>query len=618
MKKTLTLLILFFSFTACENYLDITPDERLTLDVAFTRKKYIENYLAGIYDYIPRSFQIWSSNLSPWSALTYEADETWNWYAPYSINIGNYGPSDSRIETWYHYYRGIRQCNIFLKNIDRALEIEEDYKQRYKGEALFLRGYFYFNLISIHGPVPIIDRVMEASDNGSLPRNTWDECVNFILKDWQEAEQLVPLRNTGSDWGFIDKCIIKAYRSRLLLYDASPFFDNNPNAAFRELANTDGTKLFRQTSKGSEGWKAAADAAYDLIRTGQFSLYRNPNVNKVIELQEIFYKTGSPGENPEMIHCLSNRGGMMDLSYHISPTSRAGGGGLVPTQRMVDLYYMKDGLPPALPGNYRMYPGYPLGFSQLYSEEGFSTEPDERTYTYENNTIPYTYEKTFAMWCNREPRFYAYIAFNGAPWWTWQGSNRCKRCNPRIETFHEGNDGKKIGQHDHSPTGYLWKKWLHPEVNVDGGNRREKNQSWVYVRLAEVYLNYIEALNEYKPGHADILKYLNEIRERAGIPPIAAGLGQSEMRTIIQYERRVELAMENLTYFDNKRWMAGEQWDGGPMEGMNINKGSRIDDPEFHKRTVFEVRVFDSKQYLHPIYRWEPERNPKLVQNPGW
>src|SRR5690606_11947217 len=144
----------------------------------------------------------------------------------------------------------------------------------------------------------------------------------------------------------------------------------------------------------------------------------------------------------------------------------------------------------------------------------------------------------------------------------------------------------------------------------------------VQLRLAEVYLNYVEALNDYDPEHPDIVKYLNMIRERAGIPQYGSedGMvpvpgGRDAMRRAIQQERRVELCFENLRYFDTHRWKIAAQTDGGEFYGMNIEATTSAG---FHQRTVFETRQWKDKQYLWNIVQDELNKNRNLVENPGW
>jgi hypothetical protein len=142
----------------------------------------------------------------------------------------------------------------------------------------------------------------------------------------------------------------------------------------------------------------------------------------------------------------------------------------------------------------------------------------------------------------------------------------------------------------------------------------------VQMRLAQIYLDYAEALNESDPGSTDITKYINLIRERAGIPqygtstdlPVPAT--QEAMRQAIRLERRVELAFECVRYFDTRRWKIAEQTDAGPFSGLNID----ADGPAFFTTKVFETRVFAKKNYLFPIPQDEMNKDKLLVQNTGW
>jgi len=145
------------------------------------------------------------------------------------------------------------------------------------------------------------------------------------------------------------------------------------------------------------------------------------------------------------------------------------------------------------------------------------------------------------------------------------------------------------------------------------------NRTLILLRLAEVYLNYAECLNESDPGNPDILKYLNLIRVRAGVPEygsadIAAPANQDEMRTALRKERRVELAFENNRFFDVRRWKIAEQTDNGPMYGLSIDS----DLPDFTKVIVFENRVFKKQHYLFPIPSNDINNDKELVQNTGW
>ena len=142
------------------------------------------------------------------------------------------------------------------------------------------------------------------------------------------------------------------------------------------------------------------------------------------------------------------------------------------------------------------------------------------------------------------------------------------------------------------------------------------------IRLAEIYLNYAEALNEYQPGHGDVLLYLNKVRTRAGLPALEAGLTQEEMREHIRTERRIELSFENHRYFDVRRWKIAdkpEHHQGGAFYGMNMDKGSALGDVAFHQRTVVLTKsAWDRRNYFWPVPQADIDRNKQLVQFPGY
>jgi hypothetical protein len=252
------------------------------------------------------------------------------------------------------------------------------------------------------------------------------------------------------------------------------------------------------------------------------------------------------------------------------------------TQEMVDAYFMNNGLSITDAGS-------------GYVENGFSSSDGK-----------YTKAGISNMYTNREPRFYVGVTYNGSTWLNTSTSSG----TIITQTYYTGNSGKKVGGNDYSPTGYIIRK------NITDGY--SNNRAWVLLRLANIYLDYAEALNESSPGNADIAKYVNLIRERAGIPDLPAGLSQAQMRTAIHKERRVELSFENVRYFDARRWKIAEQTDGGPFYGMNINAGNSVQDPAFYVRTVFENRVFQKKNYLWPIPQQELDVDKNLVQNTGW
>jgi hypothetical protein len=164
----------------------------------------------------------------------------------------------------------------------------------------------------------------------------------------------------------------------------------------------------------------------------------------------------------------------------------------------------------------------------------------------------------------REPRFYVGVTYDSS-YWLYQDNGYA----PIVTSFeYSGNSGRSQSTSDVSPTGYVARK------NVAAN---DDNRGALLLRLANIYLDYAEALNESDPSNPDILTYLNQIRQRAGVPQYGTGTNalpvpstQDSMRIAIRNERRVELAFENVRYFDTRRWKIAPQTDAGPFYGMNM------------------------------------------------
>ena len=358
------------------------------------------------------------------------------------------------------------------------------------------------------------------------------------------------------------------------------------------MVNEEGENLIPQTYS-DEKWKAAADAAKAFIDEyvpTTFKLYKEFNddgsYNPYLSTRNVM----TNDYNVEIIYALPEGGNSYHYDvtpYHLGAANEIrAAGGLSATQEMVDAYFTANGRSIDDPQS-----GYrESGFSDFQAPYDFTTR------------------STYNPWTNREPRFYVGITYNRSLWF-----NR-NYGDVITTTWYGGNSGRQAGTNDYPPTGYIVRKNL-PIVPWNNNDR-----SLPMFRLAEIYLDYAEALNEYAPGSDDILTYLNLIRERAGIPeygsvelPVPAG--QDEMREAIRKERRVELAFESVRYFDARRWKIAEEVFDGPAHGLDINAR---EEENFYNVVVFEERVFRPQDYLWPIPQDELNANPALIQNPGW
>ena len=203
---------------------------------------------------------------------------------------------------------------------------------------------------------------------------------------------------------------------------------------------------------------------------------------------------------------------------------------------------------------------------------------------------------------NRDERLLATVLMNGV---LFKGK--------RIATYPGGADA--MPNPNATKTGYYLRKFLNENVNIQTGGGSDGHVVPLF-RLAEIYLDYAEALNEYDPTNPDIAVYLNKIRERVSLPDVPSGLTQEQMRTLIHHERRVELAFEEHRFWDVRRWKVASSTLGAPVKGVKITQD---DAGNFTYSPVqVEQRVFQPKMYWYPIPQSEVLKLHHWEQNKGW
>lgn len=618
----LTLAVGLVSLTSCDKFLDMTPVEQLTFAKIWEKRASSEAYLATVYGYMPNhhaangreqaifiatdeSMASWPNAKGAGGAMT---NGTWS---PSSINFSG-GANDDGEQggfnvPWVPYYRGIREATIFINNIDKVPdnEIEPAKRNEYKLEARFLRAYYYCQLMRLYGPVVLIgEDLMDPTASQaqlSTPRNSWEECMTYVIGEMTAlaADGMLPLSQPSTQYGRPTKGAALAAISRLTLYAARPLFNGNP--LYTSIANKDGKRLFTQ-GYDINRWKVAADAAKAVIDLGIYELHAEGD-DPYASLAGVFGKRW----NSEVI--LGRNAGSANMAQHNTPRGGVEGwggayGGWGPTQQQVDAYAMNTGIYPVL--GYTSDGQPKVDPKANYSENAWSS--------YEHPFDKIT-KNTNTMYQNREPRFYLSVFWNGQKWYQENGKD--------VGFNTGGNSGPP--EQDHAKAGYLNRKFC-PAENAPK-NGVFMTFSWPYARLAEIYLNYVEALNEFAgPSNPDIKIYLNKIRKRAGVPDLEvvypeAFASKETLREYILKERRLELAFEGHRFFDTRTWMLkvdGQYADAGPVYGMNIAATNSEPTGGFWKRVVTETRVFKDAFYLTPIAQSEMNKNHDLIQNYGW
>jgi hypothetical protein len=582
--------------TSCQKgFLDQVPNDRLNIDDVFRTRGTTEQYLANVYAVIKGELDY--NTGTPWEGLSSELDVTYNDYPTYTMNLGNWDRNRGDYNYWGTYYQGIRSASYFMQRVGENQELSAAEIVQYRAEARFLRAYFYFMLMRQFGPVVLMPETPIAPDakleDISIPRSSFDECVNYVSAEMDKAVADLPAQAASTlNTGRINKGMALAFKSRMLLYAASPLF--NGNTDYADFKNFDGKALINQTYDVSK-WKKAADAAKAVIDLPYYSLYKELDGTGKIKPYESLKNLFLKDWNTEIIMAKVTVNGMYSIDKNGSPYKVGGWSSWGPPQQHIDAYFMANGRSIDDPAS-------------GYTETGVTATGNS-----------YYDVGTSNMYVNREPRFYVNITFNNSKWINTAFGTGGQPIT--ISMVNGGNSGKYNGR-NYSRTGYCLRKQVNPSSTVNPEKIAERTE--VLIRLGEIYLNYAEALNEAEPGNPDIVKYLNMIRERAGIPQYGAGINplpvpanQADMRTAIRKERTIELAFENggHRFFDTRRWKIAEQTEGGAFYGMDIDQTTNA---AFTKRIVFEIRVFQKKNYLWNILQDELNKNKNLVENPSW
>ena len=620
-----TLLIALLCFVSSCDYLGVSDQlagglqntEQVFDNVSYTKRWYA-NVFAGIPDYSGINSVNVGAFKNPWTGM---CDELVVGYG----NSSKYNNSDRNAANmgFHRYgdcYKYIRQANIFLQKAHPIMttgtqgdQLLEDELTQMKANVRFMRAFYHYLLFEQYGPIILVkDKIYNATEDQDVPRNTVDEVIEYIDSELTAvASELTqePIFEDKDYRAWPTKGVALAFRAKLWLYAASPLL----NGGYREalsVTNPDGTRLFPDYDAGK--WEKALAACKDFIdyaEAGRYELYKEykDDNGAVIDPDKSVYNLFQKYTH-EIIWATANNdwGGMNGDAFdrRIAPRCEKNGlGSTGVTQELVDAFYMKDGFPVSATAY--------LPQSTLYQEEGYGTYKDQN----DNFSKKYTNVTVSNRYLNREPRFYNTVFFNGRQWPV--------SCN-QVLFYNGGNSGVQEGQA--TLTGYMLFKRFNRSVSLTNPGVASQFRPSIIFRLADFYLMYAEAANEVNPNDARVLKYLNLVRERAGLPDIEtlnpAIRGNQELqRAAIQRERQIELATEGQRYFDVRRWMIadknGEGRQNGYVHGMNV-RGESNDKEDFNRIVEASQIVFNRKMYLYPMPDSEMRKTKNLVQNPGW
>ncbi len=598
------LAILMLLFSACQDSEDLLDKQEtgdMDLAKVYTDIRNADMVLNNLYTRLPQFFYN-SNNFNGKLNQSCMADAFsifGNTTLPFAnctlFNLGqwnasvNYTTTDlERPTAWGDFYRfnyaAIRAAHLFLENIDKVpFDDEYGYGAEERdvkvGEAKFLLAYWNYDLLRNYGGFTIVDRVLTTtSPEVQGKRNTYDECVSYIVNLCDEAAALLPLTVDLSQTGRATRGAAMAVKANTLLFAASPLF-NDP-------AKPDDSPF--RGSYDLKKWALAAQAAADIIKLNQYSLV--DNIGKIFAVytnsEVIFQRQDAPTYIWDRV----------TLPPYMGWTSTNGGRNQMTFSLMKYYKIVKDG-------------------------KAYDLDDPDGGFDLQN---PYV---------NMDPRFYRDVAYNGAN----LRQNRTVELWQLGDNTSSGDAARNVAQ----ANTYLYNiKMCNLNINplkkASGG---DSYRNYIMFRYAETLLNYAEAMNEaYGPDVDNLgvgltaIEAVNLIRNRTrcenypeylgntySMPLMPQGMQKDEARKEIRQERMVELGFEDNTFYDIRRWKV-------PVESQRT---AEILVPTLSRDTpggatkltysiVNEPRPFETSWYILPIPEGEIIKNPKLLQNPGW
>lgn len=629
-------LLLLGMGTGCSDYLDIVPEGVPSMDNAFSNRANSEKFLATCYSYLP-SYQ------DPGKTVGFmTGDEYWTIPKDVATRMSNSGWEIGRgsqnsntpyMNFWdgggneyggHNLWIGIRDCNIFLENIHKPLDLEDYERTRWIAEVTFLKAYYHFYLMQLYGPIPIIDKNIEV--NASIEevrryREPFDDCVNYVVGLLDNCMNDLPLiiESPALEMGRITRPIAAAVKAQVLLFAASPLMNGNPD--YVNIKDNRGVSIFSQESDMKK-WSKAAEAAQDAILIAEsagHALYQFQEAFNISETtrtilsineavtarwnKEIIWGATSPTNHLQT--CAMAMLSSTNNNYAVTSV-------LAPCFSVVEDFYSSNGVP--MEEDKSSY--WMTNFSDRYN---YTTVPDEGI----NKYILEVGGTTAKMHLNRELRFYSNLFFDrGATYMAGLSNDSTALYKQHFLSMEYS--GRK-GAVDYSITGYLPKKLIGYRSSLTASAWSPYRYAFPVIRLADLYLMYAEALNEsLSAPNAEVYKYIDMVRERAGLQGVvnawrnyskypAKPTTKDGMREIIRKERLNELACEGKRFWDLRRWKITL-----PKEVYGWNVTGKTPDNFYRKTVLYERPEYYYRDYLWPLKISTLLQNSNLVQNPGW
>ena len=592
-KILVSALVMALSFYSCD-YLDVPPINIIQDDAIFNSESGITSYMTTLYYDLPiedfrytqQGFNVSGKGQGRLPNVSGEA------MCSSSDDISTIGDG-----TWWGCwdYGKIRRVNYFLKNFPAYKSNFQNtvLADAWMGEAHFIRAYCYFAMVKRYGGVPILREPQEyVGDIESLkvPRDTEKACYDFIAEDLDEAFRLLPDNEEILGKGRATKYAALALKSRAMLYAGS--IARYGTVDLNGLVGID-------KALANDYFELAYKAVKELEKSKRFSLYRK-NSDKEKNFAELFLAEDSP----ENIFCkyFQRNVNAHGWDVYFVPYQYRGNGfssNMNPTLEFVEMFEHKDGTP--------------ANFAERAKNTYFD-DPSE-------------------LFQNMDARFggsiiYPNAIFKGEPCSIQKGliiedGSKKENATNYEEAVYTANDGQVYhivgksgsGNYSGNMTGFFMRKYLNENMPQSEVIENYSEQHWIEFRYAAALLNGAEAAVEMGQHLDDALLWINDIRSRADIKQLSlSDLTVDKVR----HERRIELAFENHTYWDLRRWrIADKEIETKQYTGLcpyfDINKQKYIFEEVAANKYYY---TFDVKMYYERIPDGEIAKNEKLKQNP--
>ncbi|RYE18574.1 MAG: RagB/SusD family nutrient uptake outer membrane protein, partial [Sphingobacteriales bacterium] len=565
-----------------QSFLDAVAITDLNEQTVFADSARTMDFLANIYSGVDFAFSSRrfnaNDNRTGMSAACDEAEGPVNLSDNTYLQFvsGTVNPSTIKDDVYKTSYQYVRAVNQLLSHVDTA-KFSASQRSRVKGEAIFLRGWYYFLLLKHYGGVPIVgDTIYERNQPISTQRATFEQTVNYIISQCDQAQSLLSKGYGALDFGRITTGACMGLKSRVFLYAASPLYSDDNTITGQTpmtMANETTKPLVgypnTTSAQAKERWRLALDAAQAVITTGDYGL------NDVETPPGIgFYRTFTNKLNKELIFARVDVGQRVEEDW--APPTRRGlpnMQGTYPYQELVDAFPMKNG--------------------KAITEDGSGYDAAN----------PYL---------NRDPRLNFTVCYNLTKKALFVGSNITMT---PIQIYFSSPTIDRVGLG--TPTGYYVNKMLRDSTDANYllsyGER-----SYPLIRYAEILLNYAEAKNEVDGPSSNVLEKLEQIRERAGIDKgdghygLNPNMTKEQMRDAIQHERRIELAFEEHRFWDVRRWKIAPTTENKLMGGMQVQL--QANGTYTYQRFSVRQHTFNPKTYLWAFPQHEISKPGGLIE----